>query len=233
MTLQDVRRYLHDRGLLTGERDHRDVEHVLRGDGWTPCGAGDWAVALRSPDGTAAARISPFDPTGPCTADLYERAAGTRRVPLLLALRRLVGGGDLQVLEWLAPVPQPDAVAFQQALAVPRPDLAGFAAVLAEVHAQARHALPWCGPLDRNPDNVRRASDGRLVLLDPFYADGPALYATAGTDPDRLVALVPESQRRFMLDIPLAASGPWDPVAREALRRGIAAADARAATVRP
>ena len=239
MTLEDVRRALHQRGLLTGERDHRDVEQVLRDDGWTPCGAGDWAVALRSPDGAAAARISPFDPTGPYTADLYRRAAGTRRVPVLLAHRRLAGGGDLQVLEWLAPVPQDEGNAFQQALAERRPDLADLAATLDEVHARARRELPWCGPLDRNPTNVMRAPDGRLVLLDPFYADGPDLYATAGTDPDRLVASIPEPERRFMLDIPLAASGPWDPVAREALRRGIAAADARraspppAATVRP
>ena len=37
------------------------MERVLRGEGWTPCGTGDWAVALASPDGTAAARISPFE----------------------------------------------------------------------------------------------------------------------------------------------------------------------------
>ncbi|GIM88407.1 hypothetical protein [Paractinoplanes toevensis] len=42
------------------EGDHRDVEAAFRAAGWTPCGAGDWAIALRSPDGTRAARISPF-----------------------------------------------------------------------------------------------------------------------------------------------------------------------------
>jgi hypothetical protein len=27
-----------------------------------PCGVGDWAVALRSPEGTVVARVCPFDP---------------------------------------------------------------------------------------------------------------------------------------------------------------------------
>jgi hypothetical protein len=51
--------------LLGRRADHRDAERALLGAGWTACGAGDWVIALRSPDGTAAARISPFDPTGP------------------------------------------------------------------------------------------------------------------------------------------------------------------------
>jgi hypothetical protein len=63
------------------DADHRVAERAFLAAGWTPCGAGDWAIALRSPDGTAAARISPFDPTGPYTAALYREAAHTRLVP--------------------------------------------------------------------------------------------------------------------------------------------------------
>jgi hypothetical protein len=62
-------------GMLGGQADHRDAAQALLAAGWTPCGAGDWAIALRSPDGTAAARISPFDPTGP---------SGDRRLGCLL-----------------------------------------------------------------------------------------------------------------------------------------------------
>ncbi|BBH68546.1 hypothetical protein ACTI_52310 [Actinoplanes sp. OR16] len=72
-----------------------------------------------------------------------------------------------------------------------------------------------------------RAADGRLVV-DLYYADGPALYACAESDPDLVVARIPEAERRFMTEIPLAASGPWDEAAREAMRAGLAAADARA-----
>jgi hypothetical protein len=219
--------------LPTGEVDHRDVENALLGAGWTPCGAGDWAIALRSPDGTAAARISPFDPTGPYTAALYREAAHTRQVPRLFAHRRLVGGGDLQVMEWLRPVAEDEAVAFHRALAGRAPEVADLVDIVCRVHERARRELPWCGPLDHNPANVMRATDGRLVAADLFYADGPNLYATAATDPDLVVAKIPEAERRFMTEIPLAASGPWQPGEREAIRAGLAAADARKAVEQP
>ena len=45
---------------LHRQADHRDTEEALLAAGWTPCGGGDWAIVLRSPDGTAAARISPL-----------------------------------------------------------------------------------------------------------------------------------------------------------------------------
>lgn len=140
------------------QEDHREVERALLAEGWTPCGAGDWAIALRSPDGTTAARISPFDPTGPYCAALYREAAHTRQVPRLFTHRR-------------------------------------------------------------------------LVVTDLFYADGPGLYATAAADPDLVVARIPEHERRFMTEIPVASSGPWDPETREAMRAALAAADARALLV--
>lgn len=211
------------------DHTHRDVERLLLDAGWVPCGAGDWAFALASPDGDLAARISPFDPVGPHTARLYREAAGTRRVPTLHAHRRLAGGGDLQVLERLVPVPEHEAVGFLARLAVPEPDLAPLARIVAAVHADARRDLPWCGPLDGNPSNVMRALDGRLVLLDPYYADGPDLYATAERDPDRVVARIPEHERRFMTEIPLTASGPWAPEERAALAERLRLADERRA----
>jgi hypothetical protein len=212
--------------------DHRDVEHALLAAGWTPCGAGDWAIALRSPDGTAAARISPFDPTGPYTAALYRQARHTRQVPELFAHRRLAGGGDLQVMEWLRPVAQHEAIAFHRAIAMRAPEVADLVDVVRRVHERARRELPWCGPLDHNPANVMRAADGRLVVADLFYADGPTLYATAATDPDLIVARIPQDERRFITEIPLAASGPWRPGAQETIRAGLAAADDRTARCR-
>lgn len=214
-------------GLLGRQADHRDAERALLAAGWTPCGAGDWAIALRSPDGTAAARISPFDPTGPYSATLYREAAHTRQVPELFAHRRLTGGGDLQVLEWLRPVPDDVAVAFHRAIAERAREVADLVDVVRRVHERARRELPWCGPLDTNPANVRRGADGRLVVADLFYADGPKLYATAATDPDLIVALIPEAERRFITEIPLAASGPWQPGAQDTMRAALAAADAR------
>lgn len=218
---------------LAASADHRDAEHSFLDAGWTPCGAGDWAIALRSPDGELAVRISPFDPTGPYAAELYRTAAHTRQVPRLHAHRRLAGGGDLQVLEWLAAVPGEEASAFHRAVAsgaAPAEELAG---IVQRIHDRARAELPWCGPLDDNPANVMRGSDGRLVVTDLFYADGPALYALAGSDPDAFVQRIPEPERRFLTEIPLAASGPWSRADRDAMREGVAAADRRKDGVPP
>jgi hypothetical protein len=216
--------------VLGRQADHRDTEQAFLAAGWTPCGAGDWAIVLRSPHGAAAARISPFDPTGPYSAALYRQAAHTHQVPELFAHRRLTGGGDLQVMEWLRPVPEDEAVAFHRAITSRAPEVADLVDVVRRVHERARRELPWCGPLDHNPANVMRAADGRLVVADLFYADGPNLYATAATDPDLIVARIPEAERRFMTEIPLAASGPWEPGAQQAIRAGLAAADARKAS---
>lgn len=209
------------------DADHRAAERAFTDAGWTRAGAGDWAIALRAPDGSAAVRISPFDPTGPYTAELYRAAAHTRLMPELFAHRRLSGGGDLQLMEWLTPVDPVDAHAFHGLIATRDENVAELVDLIDRIHARALRELPWCGPLDTNPSNVMRGADGRLVVMDLFYADGPALYATAGSDPDVLVARIPESERRHLTEIPLAGSGPWDDASREEMRRGIAAADAR------
>ncbi|MEE1650125.1 methyltransferase domain-containing protein [Brachybacterium sp. J144] len=204
---------------------HHEAERLLREAGWAPCGSGDWAIALASPDGALAARISPFDPVGPYTARLYAEAAPTGAVPRLERHLRLSGGADLQVMELLQPVGAEEASAFLERVHRGDGDLAALAAIVRTVHAAARAELAWCGPLDTNPSNVMRGSDGRLVLIDPFYADGPALYGMAHEDPDRFVTTLPPEQRRHLTEIPLAESGPWPEAEREALRTRLAAAD--------
>jgi hypothetical protein len=72
-----------------------------------------------------------------------------------------------------------------------------------------------------------RGTDGRLVVADLFYADGPNLYATAAKDPDLVAARIPEPERRYLTEIPLAASGPWQPDEQNAIRTGLTAVDAR------
>ncbi|GAA3545062.1 hypothetical protein GCM10022235_10980 [Kribbella ginsengisoli] len=213
--------------LVEADATHREVEQALLAAGWTPCGAGDWAIALRSPDGTTAARISPFDPTGPYTAALYREATHTRQVPVLFAHRRLTGGGDLQLMEWLRPVPMQEAIAFHQAIKSRAPEVTDLVEVITRIHTRALEELPWCGPLDDNPSNVMRGADNRLVVADLFYADGPNLYATALKDPDLVATRIPEPERRYLTEIPLAASGPWDPIEQAALRTALATADSR------
>ncbi|MGP5077702.1 hypothetical protein ACTXKZ_06535 [Brachybacterium alimentarium] len=209
---------------------YQDAEQLLRAAGWTDCGAGDWAFALAAPGADVVARISPFDPVGPYTARLYREAATTGLVPRLLLHRRLDGGGDLQVMQRLEDVPVPEAEAFLARFALPAPELADLAQIVGSLHADAQRELAWCGPLDGNPSNVMRTRSGRLLLTDPYYADGPTLYAAAEQDPDRFVTTIPADQRRGVTQIPLACSGPWAAEDREALRLRIQRADERAAT---
>ncbi|GAB2587548.1 hypothetical protein [Kribbella endophytica] len=208
MTFEEAGPHRETLALLGRQTDHRAAEEALVSAGWTPCGAGDWAIALRSPDGTAVARISPFDPAAAYAVALYREAAQTWQVPELFAHRRLVGGGDFQILEWLRPVPEPEAVAFHQAIARRAPEVAELADAAGRVLERARAEVPWFGlRLDDNPDNVMRAADGRLVVADLFGADGPNLYAAVATDPDLIVARIPEIERRFMTEIPLTSTG--------------------------
>ncbi|MDL9980533.1 hypothetical protein [Microbacterium candidum] len=212
---------------LADDADHRDAERTLRAAAWTDVGAGDWAFVLGAPSVRLVARISPFDPVGPFTAALYRKAAGTRRVPRLYGHRRLAGGGDLQLMERLEGVSDEDAAAFRRRIVAGDADLHDLITAVRRIHDEALRTLPWCGPLDLNPGNVMRSAAGTLVLLDPFYADGPNLYRTAAEHPEIVVERIREEERRFITDIPLTASGPWEPGAQDALRAGLAAADAR------
>jgi hypothetical protein len=216
---------------IGAEADHSLVDTVLRDAGWTWIGAGDWPFALLSPSGDRVARISPFDPVGPYTAELYRVAAHTRQVPVLHAHRRLAGGGDLQLLERLWPVAADVAAAFQREVTSGTADSTDLLQSMDRIHRRAARDLLWCGPLDLNPQNVMRGADGRLVAIDPYFADGPSLYAAATTDPDDFVTRIPESERRFMTEIPLAASGPWSESDRRAMRDALAAADSTANTL--
>lgn len=206
---------------------YREVEELLTSAGWRPCGAGDWAFALLSPGGELVARISPFDPVGPYTARLYTQAAGTGLVPRLHLHRRLLGGADLQVMERLFPAPEQAATEFLARLAVPEPELAELAAHVRGVHDQAQAELSWCGPLDTNPSNIMQAADGRPIMIDPYYADGPNLYALARQDSDRFVTTLPASERRHLTEIPLTDSGPWPAAERKALAEALRRADSR------
>ncbi|TQL67948.1 hypothetical protein FB381_1837 [Nocardioides albertanoniae] len=216
--------------LVAPGADHTDAEAALLDAGWTRCGAGDWAIALRSPDGRVAARISPFDPVGAYNVALYREAAGTGQVPALFGHRRLAGGGDLQVMELLASVPEPEAVAFTQTVQSSGGELLEVAHRL---HDRLSRELPWPGPLDFNPTNVMRRADGRLVMMDLFALDGLSLYQTAETDPDLFVVRFPEHERRFMADIPIATTGGRQEEQMAAIRSAVTAADARRLAQQP
>lgn len=210
--------------LIHPDADHKDAEAALLEAGWRRCGAGDWAVALSSPDGRAAARISPFDPAGAYSTAFYREAAPTGQVPALFGHRKLTGGGDLQILELLEPVAEDEAMTFVRTIQEPGGELL---AVALRIHERMRREQPWPGPLDFNPTNVMRRGDGRLVMLDVFAIDGPRLYGTAATEPDVVAARIPASERRFIAEIPLATTGGREDEQMRAIGAALDGADAR------
>ena len=201
------------------------LESNLLALGWAHVGEGDWAVALGSPDGTLAARISPFDPACAYAVALYTEGAGNPHLPTLHAHAELDGGGCLMVLDLLRPA-RPEEL--DELDSADDPDWAAANELVERIHRRLVAELPWPGRLDRNPGNVMRDARGRLKIIDPFYLDGEQLYAAVLSDPDLVAARLPPERRRHMFDIP--AMRRYD-VSDEELGRmqaAMAGADARA-----
>jgi hypothetical protein len=179
--------------------DHREALADLVRSGWVVAGVGDWAVALRSPDGSSVARVCPFDPAYDAFVELCRRCAGHPWLPRIERVTALDGGASVVVLEWLAPVPAAEA---QEVLSRWEDNPVRVAAVA--VDAEFRASTPWWDGIDLNPGNVRRSVDGRLTLIDIFCMDGAALYRQVLDDPA-------DVRRRFpgrcdhLLDIPYLA----------------------------
>lgn len=216
---------IEDIATIDPAADHVGADRHLRARGWVPCGEGDWAIALRSPSGKTAARISPFDPTAPFTAELYRVGRGTGWFPELFLERSLDGGASLLAMEFLYPVSGEIGVAIHRRLRGRDPGVAAAAKLIEEVHGSAMRSLPWCGPIDDNPSNVMAAADGSLRITDPYYAAGPELYATLLRAPLEVARAIPAQERRHMLAIPLASSGGWQPEQRRRMHAGLARAD--------
>lgn len=200
-----------DAGVLAdrswGTRSHRETLAELVLLGWTPCGVGDWAVALRSPSGSLAARICPFDPAYSAFVELCRRCAGSRYLPHIDLTSALDGGGSLTVLEFLAPAPE--VVAGQLIRQWKQDDgdaeLSFVKATALAVDEEYRARLPWWDGIDLNQGNVRQSVDGRLILVDLFSMDGAALYGQILQDPAVVRRLIQEAQCRHLLEIPYLA----------------------------
>ncbi|GAA0924560.1 hypothetical protein GCM10009560_25360 [Nonomuraea longicatena] len=179
------------------------ADYVLLG--WTPCGFGDWAVAVRSPDGLRAARICPFDPAYAAFLELCRRLPGNPYLPEIALTAELSGGGSLVVMEYLAPAASDEAAELKRRWSDGGgdPQLAAVRAAADAVDADFRASTPWWDGFDLNPGNVGRALDGRPVLLDVFCMDGASLYAQILADASVVKASFPKA--RDVLDIPFIA----------------------------
>ncbi|MEU4226301.1 hypothetical protein AB0F17_18545 [Nonomuraea sp. NPDC026600] len=184
---------------------HREATAELVLAGWTPCGVGDWAIGLRSPDGLWAARVCPFDPAYAAFLELCRRRRGNPYLPRVAFDSPLDGGGTLAVLEFLAPLEtaRAEEVARQWRAGDGDVALAEVRQAAAAVDAEFRARTPWWDGIDLNPGNLRQALDGRVAVIDVFCMDGASVYAQILQDPGVVRAKLPGS--RHILDIPYIA----------------------------
>ena len=186
---------------------HRQVLAELATQGWVPCGVGDWAVALRSPEGTVVARVCPFDPAYRAFVDLCRECAGNRWLPRIELAAGLEGGGSVVFLEFVAPVDHPVHGQFAEQWRARAGD-AEFEEVRRAaqmIDAEYRESTPWWGRCDLDDAHIFRAADGRPVLIDVFCMAGTDLYRAILEDVAEVHRRIPRERMRYALDIPYIA----------------------------
>jgi hypothetical protein len=193
--------------LNWGSLSHRQVMAELIGWGWVPCGVGDWAVGLRSPEGTLVARVCPFDPAYAAFVELCARCAGNRWLPRVELASELEGGGSVAVLEYVAPVEPERAalVADQWRAGAGDAEFTEVRRSAQEIDAEYRASTPWWDGIDLNSAHIRRATDERLVLIDVFCMDGASLYGQILKDVTEVHRRFPRERMRYALEIPYIA----------------------------
>ena len=134
----------------------------------------------------------------------------------------LEGGGSVVFLEFAAPVDHPVAgqVAEQWRTAAGEAEFEEVRRAAQMIDAGYRKSTPWWGRCDLNEAHIRRAADGRLVLIDVFCMDGASLYREILNDVAGVHRRIPRERMRYALDIPYiarAADGRRDPCPQKGL----------------
>ncbi|WP_143020408.1 hypothetical protein [Sinosporangium album] len=188
--------------------NHREALADLVRLGWIPCGIGDWAVAVRSPDGRLAARVCPFDPAYEAFLELCRRCPGNPYLPDVAYSAVLDGGATIAVLDHLAPAKEPQAaeLARQWNAEDGAPEeLDAVRRAAQAIDGEYRTHTPWWDGIDLNENNVRQRHDGHPVVIDVFCMDGEALYGQILKDASVVRERMGEARTRHVLDIPYIA----------------------------
>jgi hypothetical protein len=181
-------------GLPWESLSHRQVLAELAAEGWVPCGVGDWAVALRSPEGALVARVCPFDPAYAAFVDLCCHCAGNRWLPRIELAADLEGGGSVVFLKFVAPVGHPVAGQFaeQWQARASDPEFQEVRRAAQRIDAEYRKSTPWRGRCDLDDAPIFRAAD-RPVLTD--------LYRAILDDVAGVHRQIPRERMRYARDI--------------------------------
>jgi hypothetical protein len=128
-------------------------------------------------------------------------------VPRVELAADLEGGGSVVFLEFVAPVEEAVAVQVTERWRTGAGD-AEFEEVRRTarmIDAEYRKSTPWWDGFDMNSAHIRRAVDGRLVLIDIFCIDGASLYGKILEDLAEVHRRIPPERMRYALEIPYIA----------------------------
>ena len=110
-------------------------------------------------------------------------APGNRWLPRIDLAADLEGGGSVVFLEFAAPVDHAVAgqVAEQWRTAAGDAEFQEVRRAAQLIDAGYRESTPWWGKCDLNEAHIRRAADGRLVLIEGYYTVTPQGQLTQTT----------------------------------------------------
>jgi hypothetical protein len=225
--------------VQTWQETWQEARDRLLADGWQLAARGDWAWVYRSPDGTVAARLCPYDPAHRLYLRYCQRYAGNPYLPIIHELRDLEPYGHLVLLPWLEASDETAVHELGARLGFPKqvrsglaaarsrtleqegerdPTLREIRAIMRELVAEAERELPFFGGVDLRPANVLRNPQGQLQLIDPIFVAGRELIAALQRDPHAVAQRIPPSSLRAWLQIACFEHGGHDP-AFQALQR--------------
>jgi hypothetical protein len=186
---------------------HRVLASRLLNTGWTICGAGDWAMVWRSPDGTQAARVCPFELAYETYVVLCRNLAGNVLLPRIDLDTPLVGGGRLTVMEFLRPADDAQDLMKRWKAAEPSDPVSAIRREAERLLSSSQ--APYLD-VDLNEGNVMIDLAGQVKLVDLFGTAGAKLYADLLDQPTEFAAKVPASRRQFLTEIAYAQRN-WTP----------------------
>lgn len=184
--------------------NHRGARARLQAHGWAKCGEGDWANVFRSPSATYAARVSAFEPSYAWFVELCRRVDGNPYFPRIDFVTELEGGGQLAVLEYLTPITEAEERAFLERWrddTEPDAHLREARAATEALDAECRANVPFWMGVDIG-ENVMRATDGQIKLVDLLGVAGGLLTDRLTADYDGFLRILPRERFAYLLEIP-------------------------------
>ena len=189
-------------GLPWKSLSHRRVLAELAAEGWVPCGVGDWAVALRSPEGTVVARVCPFDPayrafvSCAASAPATDGCRGSSWPPASTAAVRWCSWSS----SLRSTIRSPDS---SLSSGGPGPAIRSSRRCAGQRRGSTRNtgkSTPWWGRCDLDDAHIFRAAD-RPVLIDVCCVAGTDLYRAILDDAAGVRRQIPRERMRYALDI--------------------------------